>query len=78
MLRGQRLIQTLAPPVALDVAWCSSVIEEDKELLEVRRLATLAPRRVARPSLGPAPLVIATEGAFERWQLKVGDRLEIR
>lgn len=78
VLRGPRLIHTLRQAVALDVAWCSSVTEGDNEWLEVRRLATLPPRRVARPRLGPAPLVIATEGAFERWHLKVGDRLEIR
>ena len=78
VLHGPRLVHTLRQAVALDVAWCSPVSEGDKECLEVRRLATVPPRRVARPRLGPAPLVVATEGAFERWQLKVGDRLEIR
>lgn len=78
VLRGPRMIHTLSRPVGLDVAWCVQVPDADKEWLEVRRLSCLGPRRVARPRLSGDPVVVATQGAFERWRLTVGDRLEIR
>ena len=55
----------------LDVAFC------DRDMV-VRRIVCLKPVRMTRPSL-QAPCVIEAEGgAFDRWQLKVGDQLEIK
>ena len=79
VLRGPALVQTLTTPVSLDLAWC--VADEDRdgqECLVVRRIGCLPPHRMARPHLGPRPMVVAGQGAFERWHLRVGDRLEIR
>jgi hypothetical protein len=81
LLRGRALVHTLTTAEAVDVAWCVPVDAGDgsgKRCLEVRRTATLGPRRVARPRPRTASLVVAGEGAFERWRLHVGDRLEIR
>lgn len=79
VLRGPALIQTLTTPVSLDVAWCAPTeASADGECLVVRRIRCLPPRRLARPHLGSRPVVVAGQGAFERWHLKVGDRLEIR
>ena len=79
VLRGPALVQTLTTPVSLDVAWCAADQAPDgQECLVVRRISCLGPRRLARPQLGTHPIVVAGRGAFERWNLKVGDRLEIR
>ena len=88
VLRGPALVQTVTSAVALDMAWCCDVEGPDVEgpdvenrearCLEVRRISTLEPRRVARPHLLGGAVVVAGRGAFERWRLQVGDRLEIR
>jgi hypothetical protein len=79
VLRGPVLVQTLTSRVALDVAWCAPDPAPDgAECLVVRRIRCLEPGRVARPHFGTRPLVVAGRGAFERWHLQVGDRLEIR
>src|SRR5579875_1150715 len=79
VLRGPALVQTLTSAVSLDLAWCVPDQSPDgQECLVVRRIGCLAPRRMARPHLGSRPMVVAGQGAFERWRLQVGDRLEIR
>ncbi len=73
------VVHTLMEAVALDVAWCGPAdLGADEPGLQVRRIAALAPRRLARPHLGPGALLVAPGGAFERWRLHVGDRLEVR
>lgn len=79
VLRGPALVQTLTTPVSLDLAWCVTDQGADgQEWLVVRRISCLEPRRLARPNFGPRPIVVAGRGAFERWHLRIGDRLEIR
>lgn len=79
VLRGPVLVQTFTAPVSLDLAWCVPDDDPDgRECLVVRRIGGLPPRRLARPQLRPRPIVVAGRGAFERWHLRVGDRLEIR
>jgi uncharacterized membrane protein (UPF0127 family) len=53
----------------LDVAWL------DKDLV-VMKTATLKRYRVALPRRHAKAMLEAEAGAFERWGLKVGDRLE--
>src|SRR5436305_14379346 len=54
----------------LDVAFC------DRDMV-VRRTLCLRPGRMTRPSFA-APCVLEAEaGAFDRWQLRAGDCLEI-
>jgi len=64
-------VHTLGMRFPLDVAFC------DKDMV-VRRTLSMRPGRLSRPSLR-APLVIEAEaGAFDRWQLQCGDRLEVK
>ena len=79
ILRGLVVVHTIVSPVSLDVARCADVTNEaGVGGLEVRRIASLSPRRMARPQMFKGAIVVAGAGAFERWNLQVGDRLEIR
>jgi hypothetical protein len=80
ILRGPVLVQTLTPSHAraLDVAWCAPAERAgDGRTWRVRRIAHVRPYRVSIPHLRGGGLVMAPGGTFERWQLKVGDRLEV-
>ena len=77
--RGPVLVHTMKCPASRDLAWCADGrLEGGEPCLVVRRTATVAPRRLSRPQMKGGAIVVAEQGAFERWQLKVGDRLEIR
>jgi hypothetical protein len=69
LLRHRPLVLAVRSPV--DVAFC------DREL-QVRAIACLSGYRVARPRLGSGSVVVARGGAFERWRLAVGDRVEVK
>jgi uncharacterized membrane protein (UPF0127 family) len=71
MLRPPVLLHTLGVPLAVDVAFC------DAEL-QVLTTVWLNTWRVALPRLHARRLIIARAGAFERWHLAVGDRLEVK
>jgi hypothetical protein len=58
----------------LDVAFCDEVDEE----MVVTEIIALRPWRVNLPRLRTRMVVEAQAGAFERWGLRVGDRLELR
>jgi len=71
VIRPCRSVHTFGMRFALDVAFC------DTEGT-VLRTSTLAPWRVS-PVLRHSAFVIEAEaGAFERWQLRPGDRVELR
>jgi hypothetical protein len=77
--RGLVMVHTFNLPGSVDLAWCAQGATDTGEpCLEVRRMACLAPRRVGRPLLNGGALIVAEGGAFERWNLHVGDRLEIK
>jgi uncharacterized protein len=71
LLPSPLLLHTLALGHGLDVAYC------DRDLRVLNTLL-LGPWRVALPRLRSRQLLVAPEGAFERWRLAVGDRLEIK
>lgn len=71
LLRPARSVHSFGMRFVLDVAFC------DKDLT-VLRTVRLPPRRVTRPSLRGGCVIEAESGAFDRWDLKVGDRLELR
>lgn len=71
VLRPCRQVHTVGMRFAVDVAFC------DREGT-VLHLATLRPRRVSRVVPRAAFAVEAEAGAFARWCLAVGDRVEIR
>ncbi|MDA8044312.1 MAG: hypothetical protein M0Z30_03600 [Actinomycetota bacterium] len=61
-----------------ELAWCARATTDSGEpCLRVRRVVVLGGRHIARVSLRGV-VVVAERGAFERWNLRVGDRLEIR
>ena len=71
VLRPCRSVHTVRMRFAIDVAFC------DPEGV-VLRTVTLAPWRVS-PWVRRAAFVIEAEsGAFDRWRLHVGDRVELR
>jgi hypothetical protein len=80
VLRGPTLVHTLTrnPARALDVAWCAGVQLDGRQGLRVRRIRVVGARRLSPPHLGGGGLVVAPAGTFERWQLHVGDCLEVR
>ena len=78
LLPGPALVQTFLCHRGLDLAWCATDSNGDGPGLLVRRITCLPPNRVVRPRLLPGTLVVASAGAFERWRLRVGDRLEVR
>ena len=74
VLRPPFVLHTVGLPYAVDVAFCGSAADGRMAVTEVVRLP---PFRIARPRLGAKVLVVAPDGAFERWRLAVGDELEI-
>lgn len=71
VLRPCRNVHTARMRFAIDVAFC------DPEGVVLRTLS-LPPWRVS-PYVHKAAFVIeADAGAFERWQLRTGDRVELR
>jgi uncharacterized membrane protein (UPF0127 family) len=71
LLDPARSVHTIRMRFAIDVAFC------DRDL-NVVRIVTMAPNRVGRPVLKARSAVEAEAGAFERWGVVEGDRLEIR
>lgn len=74
-------IHTLTPAAAseLEIAWClPASIGDDRAGYRVKRISILPAYRLARPHVRRGAVVVAPPGTFERWQLQVGDRLEVR
>ncbi len=71
LIRPARSVHSVGMQFTLDVAVC------DKDLVVLRTLC-LPPGRLTRPSLKGRCVIEAEMGAFERWKLRPGDRLEIR
>ncbi len=71
VLPHTRSVHTFGMRFAIDVAFC------DRELV-VLDVARLPPMRLALPRRRGRIVVEAQAGAFERWGLRTGDRLELR
>jgi uncharacterized protein len=71
LLRPCRSVHTLGMRFPIDVAYC------DAELTVVAT-ARLRPWRVAWPAAGTRAVIEAEVGAFDRWGLRPGDRLEVK
>lgn len=79
VLDSPAIVHTFGCDGGLDLAWCSKeTTDSGGPCLQVRRVACVAARRVVRPRLGSGAIVAGAPGAFERWRLQLGDRLEIR
>lgn len=70
-LRPAMSVHTLGMRFDLDVAYC------DADLVVLATVA-MARRRLGRPRLRARSIIEAEAGAFEHWQLRPGDRLEVR
>jgi hypothetical protein len=68
LLTHTRGVHTIGMRFAIDVAF----LDKELDLVTLRRYSMAYPRLRARSVLE------AQAGAFERWGLKVGDRLEIK
>jgi uncharacterized membrane protein (UPF0127 family) len=71
VLPHTRSVHTVGMRFAIDVAFC------DRDLL-VLDVARVAPLRLALPRRRCRTVIEAEAGAFERWGLRTGDRLELR
>jgi uncharacterized membrane protein (UPF0127 family) len=70
LLTPLRIPHTVGVRFPLDVAY----LDDDLVVVSTRRMA---PFRVGRPRRRCRAVLEVDAGAFERWQLKPGDRLEI-
>lgn len=70
LLQPARSVHSIGMRFPLDVAWC------DREM-QVLRVARLGRNRVTRPVLRARCVIEAEAGAFARWELRVGDALEL-
>lgn len=71
LLRPAKSVHTVGMRFPIDVAYC------DRELVVIDTV-TMGRHRVGRPRLGAHCVIEAEAGAFERWELRPGDKLEIR
>jgi hypothetical protein len=71
VLPRTRSVHTFGMRFAIDVAVC------DKDMVVVG-VITLRPWRMSLPRRRGRSVIEAQAGAFERWGLRVGDRLELR
>lgn len=70
LIRPARSVHSVGMRFAIDVAFCTS------DLVVVRTIR-LRPGRMTRPCLRGGSVIEAEAGAFGRWNLRVGDRLEV-
>jgi hypothetical protein len=71
LIQPARSVHTLGMRFPLDVAFC-------RKDLTVTEVTTMAPFRIGLPRLSAHCVIEAERGAFERWRLQPGDRLEIK
>lgn len=73
LLPATRSVHTVGMRFPIDVAFCNG----QGELLVVR-IVRMGRWRVSRPSLRTRAVIEADAGAFARWNLRPGDRLEVK
>ena len=73
LLRRPLLLHTIGVDFGVDAAFCNPEMKVT-DITRLRRFRIALPR----PSRGGRIVVVASEGAFERWRLAVGDRLEVK
>ncbi len=71
VIRPGRSVHSFGMRFPLDVAFCN------RDMV-VLRTVSLPPNRLTRPALRCRCIIEAEAGAFERWKLRPGDRLEVR
>lgn len=71
LIRPATSVHTIGMRFPIDVALCS-------DRLVVLATATLRPYRMTMPRWGTRAVLEAEAGAFERWRVRPGDRLELK
>jgi uncharacterized protein len=71
VIEGARSVHTVGMRFPIDVAFC------DRDLVVIDTVA-MARHRIGRLRWGARWVIEAEAGAFERWRLAVGDRLELQ
>jgi uncharacterized membrane protein (UPF0127 family) len=71
LLEPCRSVHTIGLRFPIDVAFCDSG-------LVVVRIVRLGRHRVARPVLRSHSVLEAEAGAFARWELRLGDQLDVK
>lgn len=66
-----RCVHTIGMSFEIDVAF----LDGRRRVIDI---VTMPPGRIGRPRLAARSVVEARSGAFERWDITVGDTLEIR
>ena len=72
LLKPSMQVHTLGMRFAIDVAYL------DRDLRVVDIVTDMRPRRLGRPRFGARAVVEAESGCFARWNLRVGDELEVQ
>ena len=75
LLEPCRSVHTIGMRFAIDVAYCRG---SKADGLHIMCIHTMPTHRVGRPHVRSRCVVEAEAGAFVRWGLAVGDRMEIR
>jgi uncharacterized protein len=73
LLPATRSVHTVGMRFPIDVAFC----DDDGDLVVVRTVR-MGRWRISRPSLRARVVIEAEAGAFARWNLRPGDRLEVK
>lgn len=71
LIRPCTSVHTFGMRFPIDVAFC----DEDLKVLETVRMKRW---RIGRPRPGARSVLEVEAGAFERWRLRPGDRLEVK
>jgi uncharacterized membrane protein (UPF0127 family) len=71
LLPKAKAVHTIGMRFPIDVAFC------DREMVVVAT-CSMGRHRVGAPRLKAACVIEAEAGAFERWRLRPGDRLEVK
>lgn len=71
LIRPARSVHTFGMRFPIDVAFC------DRDLVVVDTV-TMGRHRLGRPRLRARCIIEAPSGAFARWNLQPGDRLEVK
>jgi uncharacterized membrane protein (UPF0127 family) len=71
LLQPARAVHTIGMRFTIDVAFC------DRDMVVVRT-TTMRPYRMSLPVVRSHAIVEAEAGAFARWELRTGDRLEVK
>jgi uncharacterized membrane protein (UPF0127 family) len=71
LVSGTGMVHTIGMRFAIDVAYC------DRDM-RVIAMSVMEPGRLARPRFRARHVIEAEAGAFGRWNLAVGDVLEVK